>query len=136
MKLIIDVDTGIDDALALLYVLGSPEAELLAVTCTSGNVEAGQVAENTLTLLDLAGRSDIEVALGRREPLKRPLQIAPETHGPNGVGYAELPPPSRVVSQRHSADLIAEELRRLDADEMYAIALRGGEHTGEAAGDE
>src|SRR5688572_10217425 len=112
MKLIIDVDTGIDDALALLYVLASPEAELLAVTCTSGNVEAGHVAENTIALLDLAGRSDIEVALGRREPLKRPLMTAPETHGPKGVGYAVLPPPSRGVSQRHAADLIAEEVRR------------------------
>jgi purine nucleosidase len=111
VKLIIDVDTGIDDALALLYVLASPEAELLGVTCTSGNVEAGQVAENTLALLDLAGRPDIEVALGRREPLKRPLMIAPETHGPRGVGYAELPSPSRGVSPRYSADLIAEELR-------------------------
>jgi purine nucleosidase len=112
VKLIIDVDTGIDDALALLYVLASPEAELLAVTCTSGNVEAGQVAENTLALLELCGRTDVEVALGRREPLKRPLTLAPETHGPKGVGYAELPSPSRGVSPRHSADLIAEELRR------------------------
>ena len=112
MKLIIDVDTGIDDALALLYVLASPEADLLAVTCTSGNVEATQVAENTIALLDLCGRSDIEVALGRREPLKRPLMIAPETHGPKGIGYATLPSPSRGVSERHSADLIAEELRR------------------------
>jgi purine nucleosidase len=112
VKLIIDVDTGIDDALALLYVLASPEAELLAVTCTSGNVEAGQVAENTLALLEMAGRSEIEVALGRREPLKRSLMLAPETHGPKGVGYAVLPSPSRDVSPRHSADLIAEELRR------------------------
>ncbi|MEA2677206.1 MAG: purine nucleosidase [Chloroflexota bacterium] len=112
MKLIIDVDTGIDDALALLYVLASPEAELLAVTCTSGNVEAGQVAENTIGLLDLCGRSDIEVALGQREPLKRPLMTAPETHGPKGVGYATLPSPSRGVSPRHSADLIVEEARR------------------------
>jgi purine nucleosidase len=112
MKLIIDVDTGIDDALALLYVLGSPEAELLAVTCTSGNVEAGQVAENTIGLLEMCGRSDIEVALGRREPLKRPLQIAPETHGPKGIGYATLPAPGRPLSERHAADLIAAEARR------------------------
>lgn len=112
MKLIIDVDTGIDDALALLYVLASPDAELLAVTCTSGNVEAGQVAENTLALLDLAGRSDIEVALGRRVPLKRALMTAPETHGPKGIGYATLPAPSRDVSPRHAADLIVDEARR------------------------
>jgi purine nucleosidase len=112
MKLIIDVDTGIDDALALLYVLASPEAELLAVTCTSGNVEAGQVAENTIGLLDLAGRSDVEVAFGRRDPLVRPLMTAPETHGPKGIGYATLPRPARSVSARHSADLIVEEARR------------------------
>ncbi len=112
MKLIIDVDTGIDDALALLYVLGSPEAELLAVTCTSGNVEAGQVAQNTIALLDLCGRPDIEVALGRRVPLTRPLMTAPETHGPKGIGYATLPATGRLVSTRHAADLIVEEARR------------------------
>jgi purine nucleosidase len=112
VKLIIDVDTGIDDALALLYVLASREAELLAVTCTSGNVEAEQVAANTLALMDLAGRSDIEVALGRTVPLVRPLMTAPETHGPKGIGYATLPAPSRGVSPRHSADLIVEEARR------------------------
>ena len=112
MKVIIDVDTGIDDALALLYAVASPEAELLAVTCTSGNVEAGQVAANTIALLDLAGRSDIEVALGRREPLRRPLMTAPETHGPGGIGYATLPEPARAVSPRHSADLIVAEARR------------------------
>jgi purine nucleosidase len=116
VKLIIDVDTGIDDALALLYVLASPEAELLAVTCTSGNVEADQVAANTIGLLDLAGRSDIEVALGRRVPLVRPLMTAPETHGPQGIGYATLPPPTRGVSSRHSADLIVDEARRLPGE--------------------
>ena len=112
VKLIVDVDTGIDDALALLYLLASPEAELLAVTCTSGNVEAGQVAANTLALLDLAGRSDVEVALGRTVPLVRPLMTAPETHGPQGIGYATLPEPTRGVSPRHSADLIVAEAHR------------------------
>jgi purine nucleosidase len=112
MKLIIDCDTGIDDALALLYAVASPEVELLAVTCTSGNVEAGQVAANTLALLELAGRSDVEVALGRRVPLVRSLQTAPETHGPKGIGYAALPEPARALSPRHSADLIVGEARR------------------------
>ncbi len=51
VPLLVDVDTGIDDALALLYACASPEAELLGVTCVSGNVEAGQVALNTLAVL-------------------------------------------------------------------------------------
>jgi purine nucleosidase len=112
MKLIIDVDTGIDDSLALLYTLASPEAELLAVTCTAGNVDARQVAVNTQALLELAGQPDIAVALGREVPLVRPLVTAPETHGPRGIGYAELAQPTRPLSPRHSADVIIEEARR------------------------
>lgn len=112
LKLIIDCDTGIDDSLALLYAAASPDAELLAVTCTSGNIEARQVATNSRALLELAGRADVEVALGREVPLVRPLMIAPETHGPRGIGYAELPEPTTRVSSRHSADLIIEEARR------------------------
>ena len=112
MKVIIDCDTGIDDALALLYAVASPEAELLAVACTSGNIEATQVAENTRALLELCGMQDIEVALGRQTPLVRPLMIAPETHGPKGVGYAELPAATTRISARHSAELIIAEARR------------------------
>ena len=112
MKLIIDCDTGIDDALALLYTVASSDAELIAVTCTAGNVTARQVAANTRALLDLVGRADVEVALGREVPLVRPLMIAPETHGPRGVGYAELPPAQTSLSTRHSADLIIAEARR------------------------
>ena len=107
--LILDVDTGIDDALALLYSCASPEAELVAVTCVSGNVDARQAAVNTLAVLELAGRVDIEVALGREVPLVRPLRTAPETHGPRGLGYAELPEPRASASPRHAADLIVAE---------------------------
>ena len=71
VPLLLDVDTGIDDSLALLYACASPEAELLAVTCVRGNVDARQVAENTRAVLELAGRDDVEVALGREVPLVR-----------------------------------------------------------------
>jgi purine nucleosidase len=112
IPLILDVDTGIDDSLALLYACASPEAEIVAVTCVSGNVDALQVAENTRAVLELAGRPDIEVALGRTVPLVRALEVTPETHGPRGIGYATLPPPSRPLSERHAADLFIEETRR------------------------
>jgi purine nucleosidase len=112
IPLLLDVDTGIDDALALLYACASEEVELVAVTCVAGNVEARQVAENTRAVLELAGRLDVEVALGREVPLVRELRIAPETHGPKGLGYAELPPPSRPLSERHAADLLLAEARR------------------------
>lgn len=109
---LLDVDTGIDDSLALLYACASPEVDLVAVTCTAGNVEARQVAENTRAVLELAGRSDVEVALGRETPLVRPLRTTPETHGPKGIGYAELPPPSAALSPRHAVDVIVDAVRR------------------------
>ncbi|MFL5778292.1 MAG: nucleoside hydrolase [Chloroflexota bacterium] len=112
MPVVIDVDTGIDDSLALLYACASPELELVAVTCCSGNVEARQVEVNTRAVLELAGRDDVDVALGREIPLVRPLATAPETHGPRGIGFAELPPPRRPLSDRHAADLIIEEADR------------------------
>src|SRR3990170_1088511 len=119
---LIDCDTGIDDALALLYACASPEIELVSVTCVAGNVAARQVADNTRAVLELAGRPDIEVALGREVPLVRPLEIAPETHGPNGLGYAELPPPSRPLSDRHAVDVILEAARR-HAGELTLVTL-------------
>ncbi len=111
IPILIDCDTGIDDSLALLYAAASPEAEIVAVTCCSGNVEAHQVAANTLAVLELAGRTDIEVALGRTVPLVRPLEVTPETHGPQGLGHAELPPARRPLSARHAADVIAGAAR-------------------------
>ena len=111
-SLILDVDTGIDDALAILLACASPQVELLAVTCVSGNVSAGQVCRNTLAVLDLAGRADVEVAVGREVPLARPLRTAPETHGPEGIGYARLPASTRAPSDRHAADLIVAEASR------------------------
>ncbi|HYI21365.1 MAG TPA: nucleoside hydrolase [Candidatus Limnocylindrales bacterium] len=116
MKLLIDVDTGIDDALALLYACASSDAELLGVTCTSGNVEGRQVATNTLAVLELAGRGDIEVALGREVPLVRPLDTAKETHGPQGIGHAVLPPPRAALSERHGADVIIETARSMPGE--------------------
>lgn len=112
VPLILDVDTGIDDALALLYAAASPEAELVAVTCLSGNAEAADVERNTRAVLELAGRGDVEVAVGRAVPLVRPLEITPETHGPHGIGYATLPEPARPASSRFGPQLLIEEARK------------------------
>lgn len=109
--LILDVDTGIDDALALLYACASPEAELVAVTCVAGNVDGQQVAANTRAVLELAGRADVPVFLGAERPLAKPLQTTPETHGPKGIGYAELPQPARDLEGAHAADRIVELVR-------------------------
>src|SRR6476661_809685 len=112
IPLILDVDTGIDDSLAILYAAATPEAELVAVTCVGGNVDAHQVERNTRSVLELAGRTDVEVALGRDRPLVKAIETTPETHGPRGLGHAELPPATRPLSDRNAVDLIIDEARR------------------------
>ncbi len=109
--LLIDCDTGIDDALALLYAAGSAEAEIVGVSCVAGNVELPHIVRNTLSVLELAGRADIEVAAGRDAPIARPLRTAADTHGPSGLGYASLPPPKSAAGARDAADMIIEEAR-------------------------
>ncbi|MCU1566247.1 MAG: nucleoside hydrolase [Pseudarthrobacter sp.] len=108
---LLDVDTGIDDALALTYLAALPDTEFVSVTATPGNLDADQVARNTLALLELCGRPGVEVAIGAREPLSIPLLTTPETHGPQGIGYAVLPEPAGAVSARNAVDLWIEHAR-------------------------
>ena len=122
VPLLLDVDTGIDDALALLYACASPEVDLVAVTCIGGNVDARQVAANTLAVLELAGRSDVPVYLGSEAPLRKPLETSTETHGPRGLGYAELPEPTRGLSDGHAVDRIIE-LARSRPGELLLVTL-------------
>ncbi|MCB0892463.1 MAG: nucleoside hydrolase, partial [Propionibacteriaceae bacterium] len=110
--LIVDVDTGIDDSLALLYLLASPEAELVGITCTAGNVNARQVAINNLAWLELCNGPEVEVALGAEVPVIAPLMTTEETHGPQGIGYAELPAPTRQLSTRHATQVWIDNARR------------------------
>ncbi|RJO73798.1 nucleoside hydrolase [Nocardia panacis] len=106
-----DIDTGIDDSLELLYLLSSPDAEIVGIASTAGNVPAAQVAANNLALLDLCRAPEIEVALGAAEPLAIPLRTTEDTHGPHGIGYAELPPSARTLSTLSAAELWVERVR-------------------------
>jgi purine nucleosidase len=120
--LLLDVDTGIDDALALLYACAAPEVELVAVTCVGGNVNARRVAENTRAVLELAGRGDVPVLLGREQPLAKPLETSIETHGPRGIGYAELPSAHRALEPGDAAVRIVE-IARARPGEVTLVTL-------------
>jgi purine nucleosidase len=87
---ILDVDTGIDDMIALLIAATAPELNLRGVTCVAGNVEIHHVARNTGKILRMVGRGDVPVSIGAARPLHRRLRTAPDTHGPTGTGYVEL----------------------------------------------
>ncbi|WP_372461008.1 nucleoside hydrolase [Rhodococcus yananensis] len=130
VSLIVDVDTGIDDALALLYLSASPEADIAAVLCTAGNVPVDRVAANTVAWLDVCGRNDVEVAVGSPVPLVAPLMTTEDTHGPLGVGHAVLPVSTRIPSSRSAADAWIEltherpgELTGLVTGPMTNLAL-------------
>ena len=90
LPLIMDVDTGIDDMIALLIAATSSEINLRGVTCVAGNVEIQHVARNTGKVLRMAGRGDVPVSIGASRPLQRRLRTAQDTHGPTGTGYVEL----------------------------------------------
>jgi purine nucleosidase len=109
--LILDVDTGVDDALALLYACASPEVELIGATCVMGNVTVAQAVRNTLHVLEVAGRGDVEVAEGAAKPLVRDHEPFPVVHGPEGVGLVTPPTPARAPSERSAAELIVATAR-------------------------
>lgn len=101
-KIIIDCDPGIDDALALMLLLSSPEVEILGITVVSGNVPASLGAENVLKVLGWMNRTDIPVFLGEETPLVRPYVDAMDTHGRDGLGesfYPELTSPVQRKEQ-------------------------------------
>lgn len=107
-RLIIDTDPGIDDSLAILLALSSPEVKLEALTVVSGNTTAEQGVINALGLLELAEVGEVPVAQGMSVPLIQPLLVATETHGEAGIGYARLPAPHLQPVPQHGVDLIIE----------------------------
>ena len=99
-----DVDTGVDDAMALAYLLASEDAELVGLASTAGNVPVDQVCINNLGLLELCGALDIPVSKGSERPLTAPLRTAEDTHGPTGLGYAELTDGGRPLTEYDAAE--------------------------------
>lgn len=102
-----DCDTGVDDSMALAYLLASPEVEIVGIGGVHGNVSAAQGVDNTLRLLELAGRSDIPVALGESNPLVGEFAGgAPHVHGANGIGEIEIPEASAHEVEEDAAAML------------------------------
>ena len=124
---ILDVDTGIDDMLALLIAATAPELNLRGVTCVAGNVEIHHVARNTGKILRMVGRGDVPVSIGAARPLERGLRTAPETHGKTGTGYVELREEDRLLGTTEytaipASRYLAAHLDRHPGD-MTVVAL-------------
>ncbi|MDH6451542.1 MULTISPECIES: nucleoside hydrolase [unclassified Streptomyces] len=110
IPVIIDCDTGVDDALALLFAVRHPGIDLRAVTCVAGNTDVDGVVRNTLTVLEQAGAGDIPVARGAARPLLEPVRTAQHVHGADGMGDLGLPAPTRVAVDVDAVTLLRREI--------------------------
>lgn len=109
-QILIDCDPGHDDAIAILLALASPEVELLGVTTVAGNADLANTTRNALTVLEVAGRTDVPVAAGCAHPLVRSLRVADHVHGESGMDGPVLEPPTIRPLDAHAVDFIAETL--------------------------
>jgi inosine-uridine nucleoside N-ribohydrolase len=119
---LIDCDPGLDDALALMLAVASPELHVLGVTTVAGNQTVDRTTRNALQVLELAGRADIPVAAGADRPLVGELVVAADAHGESGLGEAELPVPRVSASEQHGVDFLAEHLARA-GEPLTLVAL-------------
>lgn len=112
IPIILDVDTGVDDALAIAYAARSPEIELLGLTTTFGNITVEEAARNSLIVLEKLGRSDVPVYQGSAQPLRRTKTEYPRhIHGEQGLGGAPLVQPRAAKAEGDAADFIIEQVR-------------------------
>lgn len=120
-KIILDLDTGIDDALAIAYAAASPEAELIGIVGTYGNVLMRDGVKNSISILDLLGRNDVPVFYG--EPHAKTasgfqtLEISEFIHGKDGVGdTTKLPISSRKPEEANGVDFILRSCEEYGKD--------------------
>jgi inosine-uridine nucleoside N-ribohydrolase len=111
-RVIIDTDPGVDDAMAILLALNSPELKVEALTVVPGNVDSKQGLENALKLVSLANRCDLPVSRGAQHPLNQKLITAEFWHGKGGLAGVELPPSKCKADSRFGPDLIIELLHK------------------------
>lgn len=122
IRVIIDTDPGVDDAMAILLALRSPELKVEAITPVSGNVPLSMTLPNALRLVEIAGRTDIPVAAGASVPLMRNLVTAKYAHGNNGLGGVEFPEP-KVKPVKETATEIICRIVRANPGEITIVAV-------------
>jgi purine nucleosidase len=110
-RLIIDTDTGSDDAVALVMALKWPDTLIEAITVVAGNVPLAQGVQNALYTVELCGRT-VPVYAGRDRPLLRPLATAENVHGGDGMGDMGLPLAGRTPTPGHAVDVLRETINR------------------------
>jgi purine nucleosidase len=115
-NILMDVDTGVDDAMALALAVASPELNLIGVTTVAGNVSLTQATENTLKVLDFVGAHEVPVYCGMSTPLVRDHFDAAHYHGEGGLGGATLPASHRACERMTAPEFIVQSARAYQGD--------------------
>ena len=119
-KMIIDCDTGVDDALAIAYILADPQIQLLGITATYGNIDLHSAARNSLSILELFHREEIDVYEGAEHAYDKTSYVrgnkSPLIHGGNGIGDVDLGTPKKKISEENAVDFIIGSAKRYKED--------------------
>lgn len=119
-KMILDLDTGVDDALAIAYALADPEVDLIGIVSSYGNNTLDVCAENSLKLLELLGHTDIPVFKGLPHSCTSDhfdvMQVSKDIHGNNGIGDVELPAPKRAIEEESGVDFFIDAAHKYGKD--------------------
>ena len=121
-RILIDTDPGIDDSLAILLALASPQIKVEGITTIHGNCSVDQATINALSILELSNAKGITVAKGFPIPFVQPSLLAAETHGDAGLGYAKLPEPRGRPELRHASDFLIEKVMS-NSGELTLVAI-------------
>lgn len=112
-KIIIDCDPGIDDSLAIMLALQSPEVEVVGITIVAGNAPSKMGFENAKKVLNFLGRLDVPVYVGADKPRVRDYVNALDTHGSDGLGESFLPDvEGQSIPSKSAVDFLKETLRK------------------------
>jgi purine nucleosidase len=122
-KVVWDMDPGIDDALALILALKSPEVQVLGITTVAGNAPVETTSANARRVLECLDAANIPVAMGAANPLNQPLEDALSYHGPDGLGECGLPSPLTPLSPAEAWDFLARSV--LDAPGEVTLVATG-----------
>ncbi|WP_445342937.1 nucleoside hydrolase [Bifidobacterium sp. ESL0819] len=122
-KLILDLDTGVDDTLAISYALGSSEVDLIGITGTYGNVLLEQGIRNDLAITDLLGHPEVKVYPGLPHASKADsfevLPVSAFIHGENGIGDVAIPDSDRKAQTQSAVDFIIDAVNTYGKDLVY-----------------
>jgi inosine/uridine nucleosidase len=120
IRVAIDTDPGVDDALAILLALASDELDVVALTTVAGNVGVDQTTLNARRLVELARRHDVPIAQGCARPLNGEVRPAGDVHGRDGLGDLDWDEPTVPLEGVHAVDLLQ---RLIDEGPLTIVAI-------------